>query len=86
MDVILGPTTPTVSFERGSKTNDPLSMYLSDVYTVPVNLAGIPALSMPYGKGENGLPVGLQLIGAPWSEQKLLESVAALEYLYDEGA
>jgi aspartyl-tRNA(Asn)/glutamyl-tRNA(Gln) amidotransferase subunit A len=84
-DVILGPTTPTVSFERGSKTSDPLSMYLSDVYTVPVNLAGVPAVSMPFGKGENGLPVGLQLIGAPWSEQKLLETVAALEILHDEG-
>jgi aspartyl-tRNA(Asn)/glutamyl-tRNA(Gln) amidotransferase subunit A len=84
-DVILGPTTPTVSFERGSKTSDPLSMYLSDVYTVPVNLAGVPAVSMPYGKGEKGLPVGLQLIGAPWSETKLLETVAALEALYDEG-
>lgn len=85
VDVILGPTTPSVSFERGSKTSDPLSMYLSDIYTVPVNLAGLPAVSMPYGTGENGLPVGLQLIGAPWSEQKLLEAVAALEFLYDEG-
>jgi aspartyl-tRNA(Asn)/glutamyl-tRNA(Gln) amidotransferase subunit A len=84
-DVILGPTTPTVSFERGSKTSDPLSMYLSDVYTVPVNLAGVPAVSMPFGTGEGGLPVGVQLIGAPWSEQKLLETVAALECLHDEG-
>ena len=83
VDVIIGPTTPTVSFERGSKTNDPLSMYLSDIYTVPVNLAGLPAVSMPYGTGEKGLPVGLQLIGAPFSELKLLESVAALETLFD---
>jgi aspartyl-tRNA(Asn)/glutamyl-tRNA(Gln) amidotransferase subunit A len=85
VDVILGPTTPNVSFKSGSKTSDPLSMYLSDIYTVPINLAGVPAVSMPFGKGENGLPVGLQLIGAPWSELKLLESVAALEWLYDEG-
>jgi aspartyl-tRNA(Asn)/glutamyl-tRNA(Gln) amidotransferase subunit A len=85
VDVLVGPTTPTVSFERGSKTSDPLAMYLSDVYTVPVNLAGIPGVSMPFGKGENGLPVGLQLLGAPWSETKLLETVAALEHLYDEG-
>ncbi len=85
VDVILGPTTPTVSFERGAKTNDPLSMYLSDIYTVPINLAGVPAVSMPFGKGEKGLPVGLQLVAAPWQEQKLLETVAALECLYDEG-
>jgi aspartyl-tRNA(Asn)/glutamyl-tRNA(Gln) amidotransferase subunit A len=85
VDLLLGPTTPSVSFERGSKTNDPLAMYLSDIYTVPVNLAGVPAVSMPYGTGEAGLPVGLQLIGAPWSEQRLLESVAALEHLHDEG-
>jgi aspartyl-tRNA(Asn)/glutamyl-tRNA(Gln) amidotransferase subunit A len=84
-DVLIGPTTPSVSFERGSKTSDPLAMYLSDVYTVPVNLAGIPGVSMPFGMGENGLPVGLQLLGAPWSEQKLLETCAALEHLYDEG-
>jgi len=85
VDVLIGPTTPTVSFERGSKTSDPLSMYLSDIYTVPVNLAGVPAVSMPFGKGEKGLPVGIQLIGAPWQEQKLLETVAALECLFDEG-
>lgn len=85
VDVIVGPTTPTVSFTRGSKTNDPLSMYLSDIYTVPVNLAGIPAVSMPFGKGEKGLPVGLQFIGAPFSETKLLETVAAMEVLHDEG-
>jgi aspartyl-tRNA(Asn)/glutamyl-tRNA(Gln) amidotransferase subunit A len=85
VDVIAGPTTPTVSFERGAKTNDPLSMYLSDVYTVPVNLAGLPAVSMPFGTGEKGLPVGLQFIGRPWEEQRLLETVAALELLQDEG-
>ena len=85
VDVIAGPTTPTVSFERGSKTNDPLAMYLSDFYTVPINLAGVPAVSMPFGTGEGGLPVGLQFIGAPFSEQKLLETVAAMEILHDEG-
>lgn len=85
VDVLLGPTTPSVSFAAGSKTNDPLSMYLSDIYTVPVNLAGVPAVSMPYGTGEAGLPVGLQFIGNAWSEQKLLETVAAMEILHDEG-
>ncbi len=85
VDVIVGPTTPSVSFERGSKTNDPLSMYLSDIYTVPVNLAGIPAVSMPYGTGEKGLPVGLQFIAPPWQEERLLKTVAAMEVLHDEG-
>ncbi len=85
VDVLCGPTTPTVAFPRGSKTNDPLSMYLSDIYTVPVNLAGVPAVSMPFGTGESGLPVGLQFIAAPWQEQKLLETVAAMEILHDEG-
>jgi aspartyl-tRNA(Asn)/glutamyl-tRNA(Gln) amidotransferase subunit A len=84
-DVIAGPTTPSVAFERGAKTGDPLAMYLSDIYTVPVNLAGLPAVSMPFGTGEKGLPVGLQFIGAPWSDQKLLETVAATEILHDEG-
>lgn len=85
VDVIVGPTTPSVSFERGAKTNDPLSMYLSDIYTVPVNLAGIPAVSMPYGTGEKGLPVGLQFIAPPWQEERLLKTVAAMEVLHDEG-
>jgi aspartyl-tRNA(Asn)/glutamyl-tRNA(Gln) amidotransferase subunit A len=85
VDVLVGPTTPSVSFERGAKTSDPLSMYLSDIYTVPINLAGVPAISMPFGTGEAGLPVGLQFIGAPWSETRLLETVAAMEQLYDEG-
>ncbi len=85
VDVLLGPTTPSVSFARGSKTSDPLAMYLSDIYTVPVNLAGLPAVSMPFGTGEQGLPIGLQLIAAPFAEQKLLETVAVLESLYDEG-
>lgn len=85
VDVIAGPTTPTVAFARGAKTKDPLAMYLNDIYTVPVNLAGVPALSMPFGTGEGGLPVGLQFIGAPWSDGKLLEAAAALEILHDEG-
>lgn len=85
VDVILGPTTPTVSFEKGSKTNDPLAMYLSDIYTVPVNLAGLPALSMPFGTAEKGLPVGLQLISKPYDEAVLLKTGAALEILHDEG-
>ncbi len=70
VDAILTPTSPTLPFKFGEKTNDPLTMYLSDVYTVPVNLAGVPALSLPCGSiGE--LPVGVQLIGKPFDEGTL---------------
>ena len=78
VDVILGPTTPTVAFPFGSK-KDPLSMYLADIYTVAVNLAGLPALSMPAGACDDGggktLPVGLQVI-APWFQEDTLFSVS----------
>lgn len=70
-DVILGPTTPTPAFTLGSKTNDPVAMFLADLYTVSVNLAGLPALSHPAGFIE-GLPVGCQLIGPHFTEPKLL--------------
>ncbi len=73
VDVIAGPTAPTIAFKIGEKSDDPLAMYLSDIYTVPVNLAGVPALSVPCGLGaESGLPVGLQLIGAAFQEAKIL--------------
>lgn len=81
-DLLLGPTTPTVSFKSGAKVDDPLTMYLNDIYTVPVNLAGIPAVSVPWGEAE-GLPVGVQLIGPAFSEKRLLEGAAALEILGD---
>ncbi len=71
VDVIAGPTTPSVAFNIGEKTDDPLAMYLSDIYTVAVNLAGLPALSIPAGFVE-GRPVGLQLIGNDFAEGKLL--------------
>jgi len=71
VDVILGPTTPTTAFALGQKTDDPLTMYLSDVYTTAVNLAGLPALSMPAGFID-GLPVGAQLIGNYFDEARLL--------------
>ncbi len=70
-DVIVGPTTPTIAFKIGEK-KDPLSMYLSDIYTVPVNLAGLPAISVPCGQTQ-GLPVGLQIIGPKWAEEKILQ-------------
>jgi len=73
VDLIAGPTTPTPAFLLGQKTNDPIQMYLNDIYTIGANLAGLPALSMPCGFVE-GLPVGLQLIGPPLSEAKLLKT------------
>jgi aspartyl-tRNA(Asn)/glutamyl-tRNA(Gln) amidotransferase subunit A len=71
-DVIMGPTTPTAAFKAGEKSNDPLAMYLSDVYTVGCNLAGIPGLSIPCGFTKAGLPIGLQLLGPAFEEEKLL--------------
>ncbi|GMQ97237.1 MAG: Asp-tRNA(Asn)/Glu-tRNA(Gln) amidotransferase subunit GatA [Gammaproteobacteria bacterium] len=71
VDVIMGPTTPTTAFRLGEKTDDPVTMYLSDIYTIAVNLAGLPGMSIPAGLID-GLPVGLQLIGNYFSEEKLL--------------
>ena len=70
-DVIAGPTTPTAAFEIGAKTSDPISMYLNDIYTISVNLSGLPALSVPAGFAGD-LPAGLQLIGPYSSESRLL--------------
>jgi aspartyl-tRNA(Asn)/glutamyl-tRNA(Gln) amidotransferase subunit A len=77
-DVLASPTSPTVAFELGAKTADPLAMYLCDVLTIPSNLAGLPGLSMPCGLSE-GLPVGLQLIGPQLSENLLFRVAHALE-------
>jgi aspartyl-tRNA(Asn)/glutamyl-tRNA(Gln) amidotransferase subunit A len=71
-DVILGPTSPTTAFEIGSKTDDPVKMYLNDIFTIPAPLAGLPALSIPCGFDEAGLPVGLQLMGNHFGEAALL--------------
>jgi aspartyl-tRNA(Asn)/glutamyl-tRNA(Gln) amidotransferase subunit A len=77
-DLILTPTSPTVSFKFGDKAEDPMQMYLSDIYTISVNLAGIPGISIPAGY-VNGLPVGLQLIGRPFGEGTLLRAAYAFE-------
>ncbi len=71
-DLIVGPTSPTVAFGIGAKTTDPVTMYLSDIYTIAANLAGLPAMSIPCGFGRGGLPVGLQAIGPYFSEARLL--------------
>ncbi|MFO7724661.1 MAG: Asp-tRNA(Asn)/Glu-tRNA(Gln) amidotransferase subunit GatA [Oceanipulchritudo sp.] len=73
VDAILTPTTPSPAFRLGEKTGDPLSMYLADIFTISVNLAGLPALSMPCGLSSAGLPIGFQLIGQPFAEGRLLQ-------------
>ncbi len=72
VDVILSPTSPTPAFKIGEKSNDPLAMYLSDIYTIPANLAGIPAISVPCGFTGSGLPIGLQLMGRAFEEETIL--------------
>lgn len=79
VDVILGPTAPTAAFKIGEKSNDPLSMYLSDIFTIPANLAGIPAISIPCGFTSKGLPIGLQLSGRPFDEETLFRAAHAFE-------
>lgn len=80
VDVIVGPTTPTTAFKIGEKSDDPLSMYLSDIYTVPVNLAGVPAISVPCGIGaDSGLPVGFQVIGKMFDEAMVLRTAWHIE-------
>lgn len=78
-DIILTPTTPTAAFKLGEKVDDPLQMYLSDVFTLPANLAGIPGLSLPCGFTEGGLPLGVQLLAGYFDEGKLLQAGSALE-------
>jgi aspartyl-tRNA(Asn)/glutamyl-tRNA(Gln) amidotransferase subunit A len=81
-DLLFTPTSPTVAFEIGAKTEDPLAMYLSDVGTIPVNLAGLPAISLPAGF-QDGLPIGLQIIGKPFDEATILRAAFAFEQATD---
>jgi len=78
-DLILSPTSPVLPFKIGEKSADPLSMYLADIYTINVNLAGIPGLSMPCGFSESGLPIGLQILGPHFGEEKIFKAAYALE-------
>ena len=82
-DYLAGPTSPTTAFLLGEKVSDPVSMYLSDIFTISVNLAGIPALSMPVGFDTRGLPIGLQLIGRSFDECGLLNVAHTYQQVTD---
>jgi aspartyl-tRNA(Asn)/glutamyl-tRNA(Gln) amidotransferase subunit A len=79
VDALLTPTTPSAAFAQGEKMDDPITMYLNDVFTVPANLAGVPAASVPAGLDANGLPLGLQVIGRPFDEETMFAVAAGLE-------
>ena len=83
VDVLIGPTTPTAAFKLGEKTADPLAMYLSDIYTITTNLAGIPGISIPCGLTKSGLPIGLQLIAPAFAEENLLRTARVFEAATD---
>jgi aspartyl-tRNA(Asn)/glutamyl-tRNA(Gln) amidotransferase subunit A len=79
VDLILTPVAPTPAFRIGEKASDPLQMYLSDIFTIPVNLAGTCAISVPAGMSSTGLPIGLQLIGRPFGEEAIIRAGYAFE-------
>jgi aspartyl-tRNA(Asn)/glutamyl-tRNA(Gln) amidotransferase subunit A len=85
-DAILTPTSPSVAFKIGDKSDDPLAMYLNDIYTVSANLAGVPAISVPCGLSSEGLPIGLQLVGNFWSEDALFNLAHVYEMAHPLGA
>jgi aspartyl-tRNA(Asn)/glutamyl-tRNA(Gln) amidotransferase subunit A len=78
-DALIGSTTPTTAFELGAKVDDPMAMYLSDLFTIPSNLAGHPAISVPFGSGDDGLPVGVQVLAPALGEEVLFAVAGALE-------
>lgn len=82
-DVVLSPVAPSTAFKLGEKTADPLQMYLVDIFTIPVNLAGLPAMSVPCGKDQHGLPIGLHLIGPAFGEAKLFQAAKSWSQHYE---
>ncbi len=83
VDLILSPTAPTPAFKLGEKTSDPISMYLSDIYTISANLAGIPAMSLPGGFSTSGLPIGIQLMAKPFAEETIFRAAYTFEQSTD---
>jgi aspartyl-tRNA(Asn)/glutamyl-tRNA(Gln) amidotransferase subunit A len=83
VDIIATPTAPTPAFKIGEKTDDPLQMYLSDIFTISINLAGIPGLSMPCGLTRERLPIGLQILGRHFDEETVLRAAYAYERATD---
>ena len=83
VDALIAPTSPIPAFKKGEKSADPLSMYLSDIYTISANLAGIPGMSLPCGFSAEGLPIGLQILGKPFKEEELLSIGQAFESAHD---
>ena len=79
VDVLITPTSPTPAFKAGERTDDPLQMYLSDIFTTPSSLAGLPGISVPCGLTENGLPIGLQILAAPFEEEKIFQVAYTFE-------
>ena len=82
-DLIMGPAAPSVAYDLGAKTTDPVQMYLDDLYTIPINLAGLPGMSIPCGFGAKGRPVGLQIVGDYWSEARMLSAAHAFQQATD---
>jgi aspartyl-tRNA(Asn)/glutamyl-tRNA(Gln) amidotransferase subunit A len=85
VDCVICPTSPFEPFKFDEKTGDPLTMYISDIATIPANLAGLPGISVPCGFGRKNLPIGLQILGSPLADEKILEVAAAYEYATDFG-
>ena len=79
VDMVVSPTSPTPAFRLGEKSNDPLAMYLSDIFTITANLVGIPGISLPCGKTPEGLPIGLQILGRPFDEKRILNLSCVFE-------
>ncbi len=82
VDVLVGPMTPTPPFKLGEKTDDPVAMYLADIYSVAASLAGLPAISVPCGDTAAGLPIGVQIMGRHFDEATMLRVAAAIERQY----
>jgi aspartyl-tRNA(Asn)/glutamyl-tRNA(Gln) amidotransferase subunit A len=82
-DLIAGPAAPSVAYDLGAKSKDPVQMYLDDLYTIPINLAGLPGLSIPCGFGDKGRPVGLQIVGNYWDEARMLAAAHAFQQATD---